>query len=178
VASLGIKGDETVDILGIENGVHPRRKSDRDPPQGRDHYGDQGAAAHRYADRGGLLQHGGILPSYCARFSRPDLRFAQPRRRKGPRAVENCGIHRRRRAARRALAQTYPSKPIRLVVPFAPGGSSSIVARAFSAEMSKVSASNSWSRQARRGGNIAMEEVARADPDGYTLIIGHVGRSP
>ena len=36
-----------------------------------------------------------------------------------------------------ALAQTYPSKPIRLVVPFAAGGSSSIVARAFSAEMSK-----------------------------------------
>ena len=36
-----------------------------------------------------------------------------------------------------ALAQAYPSKPIRLVVPFAPGGSSSIVARAFSAEMSK-----------------------------------------
>ena len=36
-----------------------------------------------------------------------------------------------------ALAQTYPSKPIRLIVPFAPGGSSSIVARAFSAEMSK-----------------------------------------
>ena len=36
-----------------------------------------------------------------------------------------------------ALAQAYPSKPIRLIVPFAPGGSSSIVARAFSAEMSK-----------------------------------------
>ena len=36
-----------------------------------------------------------------------------------------------------ALAQAYPSKPIRLVVSFAPGGSSSMVARAFSAEMSK-----------------------------------------
>jgi len=75
-----------------------------------------------------------------------------------------------------ALAQTYPSKPIRLVVPFAPGGSSSIVARAFSAEMSKgLGQQFVVENKPGAGGNIAMEEVARADPDGYTLIIGHVG---
>ena len=75
-----------------------------------------------------------------------------------------------------ALAQTYPSKPIRLVVPFAPGGSSSIVARAFSAEMSKgLGQQFVVENKPGGGGNIAMEEVARADPDGYTLIIGHVG---
>jgi tripartite-type tricarboxylate transporter receptor subunit TctC len=75
-----------------------------------------------------------------------------------------------------ALAQSYPSKPIRLLVPFAPGGSSSIVARAFSAEMSKgLGQQFVVENKPGGGGNIAMEEVARADPDGYTLIIGHVG---
>ena len=74
------------------------------------------------------------------------------------------------------LAQTYPSKLIRLVVPFAPGGSSSIVARAFSAEMSKgLGQQFVVENKPGAGGNIAMEEVAKADPDGYTLIIGHVG---
>ena len=75
-----------------------------------------------------------------------------------------------------ALPQAYPSKPIRLVVPFAPGGSSSIVARAFSAEMSKGLGQQFVVENKPGGaGNIAMEEVARAEPDGYTLIIGHVG---
>jgi tripartite-type tricarboxylate transporter receptor subunit TctC len=78
-----------------------------------------------------------------------------------------------------APAQTsapYPSKPIRLIVPFAPGGSSSIVARAFSAEMSKgLGQQFVVENKPGAGGNIAMEEVAKAEPDGYTLIIGHVG---
>jgi len=75
-----------------------------------------------------------------------------------------------------ASAQPYPSKPIRLVVPFAPGGSSTIVARAFSAEMSKgLGQQFVVENKPGAGGNIAMEEVAKAEPDGYTLIIGHVG---
>jgi len=70
----------------------------------------------------------------------------------------------------------YPAKPIRLLVPFAPGGSSSIVARAFSAEMSKGLGQQFVVENKPGGaGNIAMEETARAEPDGYTLIIGHVG---
>jgi tripartite-type tricarboxylate transporter receptor subunit TctC len=73
-------------------------------------------------------------------------------------------------------AQTYPTKPIRLIVPFAPGGSSSIVARAFSAEMSKgLGQQFVVENKPGAGGNIAMEEVAKAELDGYTLIIGHVG---
>ena len=73
-------------------------------------------------------------------------------------------------------AQTYPSKPIRLVVPFAPGGSSSIVARAVGMEMSKGLGQEVYiENKGGGGGNLAMHDVARADPDGYTLIIGHVG---
>jgi len=73
-------------------------------------------------------------------------------------------------------SQTYPLKPIRLVVPFAPGGSSSIVARAVAAEMEKgLGQPIVIDNKPGGGGNVAMLEVARAEPDGYTLIIGHVG---
>ena len=73
-------------------------------------------------------------------------------------------------------AQTYPAKPIRLVVPFAPGGSSTLVARLMGEEMAKgLGQSLVIENKPGGGGNIAMQEVARADPDGYTLIIGHVG---
>ena len=77
-----------------------------------------------------------------------------------------CNVH----------AQTYPNKPIRLVVPFAPGGSSTLVARSVAAEMEKgLGQSIVIENKGGGGGNLAMSEVARADPDGYTLIIGHVG---
>ena len=73
-------------------------------------------------------------------------------------------------------AQTYPNRPIRLVVPFAPGGSSTLVARSVAAEMEKgLGQSIVIENKGGGGGNLAMSEVARADPDGYTLIIGHVG---
>src|SRR5690242_3020223 len=75
-----------------------------------------------------------------------------------------------------AAAQTWPTKPIRLVVPFAPGGSSSIVARAFAAEMEKgLGQTIVIDNKGGGGGNVAMADVAHADPDGYTLIIGHIG---
>jgi tripartite-type tricarboxylate transporter receptor subunit TctC len=75
-----------------------------------------------------------------------------------------------------AIAQIYPVKPIRLVVPFAPGGSSSIVARTFAAEMEKgLGQSIVVDNKGGGGGNVAMVEVARSDADGYTMIIGHVG---
>jgi tripartite-type tricarboxylate transporter receptor subunit TctC len=75
-----------------------------------------------------------------------------------------------------AEGQNYPSKPIRLVVPFVPGGSSSLVARFMAAEMEKgLGRQIIIENKGGGGGNIAMQEVARADPDGYTLIIGHVG---
>jgi tripartite-type tricarboxylate transporter receptor subunit TctC len=75
-----------------------------------------------------------------------------------------------------AQAQNWPTKPIRLVVPFAPGGSSSIVARSFAVEMSKGLGQEMYiENKGGGGGNVAMQDVATADPDGYTLIIGHIG---
>jgi len=75
-----------------------------------------------------------------------------------------------------AFAQDYPNKPIRLLVPFAPGGSSSIVARLYAEEMSKgLGQQFIIENKGGGGGNIAMQEAASAEPDGYTLIIGHIG---
>jgi tripartite-type tricarboxylate transporter receptor subunit TctC len=73
-------------------------------------------------------------------------------------------------------ANAFPTKPIKLLVPFAPGGSSSIVARLAAEEMSKGLGQQIVIENKPGGfGNVAMLEAARADPDGHTLIIGHIG---
>ena len=67
-------------------------------------------------------------------------------------------------------AETWPAKPLRLVVPFAPGGSSEIVARAVAGEMAKTIGQNVYVDNKPGGaGNIAMQEVA-ASSDEHTLI--------
>jgi len=74
-----------------------------------------------------------------------------------------------------AFGNTWPSKPLRLVVPFAPGGSSEIVARAVAGEMAKTIGQNVFVDNKPGGaGNIAMQEVA-ASTDEHTLILGHIG---
>jgi tripartite-type tricarboxylate transporter receptor subunit TctC len=74
-----------------------------------------------------------------------------------------------------AQAQSWPSKPIRFVVPFAPGGSSEIVARATAAELTKLLGQSVYvDNKPGAAGNVAMAEVARAD-DQHTLILGHIG---
>ena len=73
------------------------------------------------------------------------------------------------------LTQTWPSKPLRLVVPFAPGGSSEIVARAVAAEMAKSIGQNVFvDNKPGAAGNIAMQEVANST-DEHTLVLGHIG---
>ncbi|CAN7393177.1 tripartite tricarboxylate transporter substrate binding protein [Acidovorax sp. LjRoot66] len=69
----------------------------------------------------------------------------------------------------------WPSKSIRFVVPFAPGGSSEIVARSTAAELSKTLGQSVFvDNKPGAAGNIAMSEVARAE-DQHTLILGHIG---
>jgi tripartite-type tricarboxylate transporter receptor subunit TctC len=75
-----------------------------------------------------------------------------------------------------AHAQAWPAKPIRLVVPFAPGGSSEIIARSLAAALSPLLGQQVYvENKPGAAGNVAMEEVKRAPADGYTLILGHVG---
>lgn len=73
-------------------------------------------------------------------------------------------------------AQTaWPTRAIRLLVPFAPGGSSEIVARTVAAELTKSLGQTMYVENKPGGaGNVAMSEVARAD-DQHTLVLGHIG---
>ena len=71
-----------------------------------------------------------------------------------------------------ALAQQYPSKPVRIVVPFAPGGATDIVTRIVAQRLGDL-----WSQsivvdnRAGAGGNIGGDIVAKAAPDGYTVLM-------
>ena len=70
----------------------------------------------------------------------------------------------------------WPSKPIRFIVPFAPGGTSEIVARSVAAELTRQLGETVYVENKPGGAGVtAMSEVARAAPDGYTIILGHVG---
>lgn len=67
-------------------------------------------------------------------------------------------------------ADNYPSRPIRLVVPYAPGGSADIVARRISDEWAKAAGGNIFvENKAGAGGNIGVDAVAKAAADGYTI---------
>ena len=76
------------------------------------------------------------------------------------------------------MADRYPSKPVRLVVPFAPGASTDMVARLLGMRLAEA-----WGQQfivdnrAGAGGAVGAEPVARAEPDGYTLMVTNPGPS-
>ncbi|MBB6560741.1 tripartite-type tricarboxylate transporter receptor subunit TctC [Acidovorax soli] len=75
-----------------------------------------------------------------------------------------------------APAGAWPNKPVRIVVPFAPGGTTDILARALTPDLSRVFGQQFVvDNRAGAGGNVGAEIVAKAPADGYTLLMGTVG---
>ncbi|WP_027579364.1 tripartite tricarboxylate transporter substrate binding protein [Bradyrhizobium sp. Ai1a-2] len=75
-----------------------------------------------------------------------------------------------------AQAQDYPNRPITLVIPFAPGGSTSIVGRGIADKMSELLGEKIViDNRPGAGGTVGTKAVAKSDPDGYTLVLGYTG---
>jgi tripartite-type tricarboxylate transporter receptor subunit TctC len=73
-------------------------------------------------------------------------------------------------------SQNYPARPLRLVVPFTPGGSSDVLARAIGTEMSRsLGQPVVIDNVPGAGGSLGAEKVAKSPADGYTLLMGHIG---
>jgi tripartite-type tricarboxylate transporter receptor subunit TctC len=76
-------------------------------------------------------------------------------------------------SASTAVAQDYPSKPIRFLVPFPPGGGTDLMSRALA---QRITEQAKWSfvldNKPGAGGSIGVEQAARAAPDGYTIVMG------
>ncbi|HEX2825065.1 MAG TPA: tripartite tricarboxylate transporter substrate binding protein [Burkholderiales bacterium] len=75
-----------------------------------------------------------------------------------------------------AAESPYPNRPIRMIVPFAPGGASDFVARIIAPKMGEILGQQIVTdNRAGASGNIGVEIAARAPADGYTLLLGNVG---
>ncbi len=73
-------------------------------------------------------------------------------------------------------AQAYPAKPVRLIIPFAPGGGNDILGRIIGSRLSEALRQQFIiDNRAGAGGTIGAELAAKSPPDGYTLVIGHIG---
>jgi len=74
------------------------------------------------------------------------------------------------------LAQGYPNRPVRMIVPFAPGGASDFVGRILQPRMSELLGQQVVvENRGGAAGNIGVEATARSAPDGYTFLLGNIG---
>ena len=75
-----------------------------------------------------------------------------------------------------AGAQTYPARSLRLIIPFAPGGTNDILGRLVSQKLGEAIGQQVIpDNRGGAGGSIGMEVAAKSPPDGYTIVIGHIG---
>jgi tripartite-type tricarboxylate transporter receptor subunit TctC len=75
-----------------------------------------------------------------------------------------------------AYAQTYPNRPITLVISFAPGGSTSIVGRVVADKMAQLLGQGIVvDNRPGAGGTVGTKFVAKSEPDGYTILLGYTG---
>jgi len=78
-------------------------------------------------------------------------------------------------AAAQSKGPDYPNRPIRMLIPFAPGGATDIIARMIEPRMSRALGQQIVvDNRAGAAGNIAVELTAQAQPDGYTLLVGNI----
>jgi tripartite-type tricarboxylate transporter receptor subunit TctC len=78
--------------------------------------------------------------------------------------------------AKAARAEDFPARPLRIVVPFTPGGTTDILAREIAAKLQAAfNQSCIVENRAGGGGTIGCEMVARSEPDGLTMLMGHIG---
>lgn len=106
--------------------------------------------------------------------ARPPRRPSDPARRRALAAAAGLAAA---SAAPRALAQSdWPTKPVRIVVPFAAGGTTDIVTRTIAEQLGPVlRQSIVVENRAGAGGNVGAEAVAKSAPDGYTFLMGTPG---
>jgi tripartite-type tricarboxylate transporter receptor subunit TctC len=77
-----------------------------------------------------------------------------------------------------ALAQSYPNKPIRMVIPFAAGGNTDIIGRIFAPKMAEILGQQIIiDNRGGAGGTIGTEAVKRSAPDGYTILMASAGHT-
>lgn len=75
-----------------------------------------------------------------------------------------------------AFAQSYPTRPVTLIVPFAAGGPTDTIARFLAERMGRsLNGTIVVENVAGAGGTIANTRVLKSAPDGYTIMIGHIG---
>jgi tripartite-type tricarboxylate transporter receptor subunit TctC len=73
-------------------------------------------------------------------------------------------------------AQDWPSRPVRMIIPFAPGGASDFVGRIMQPKMTELLGQQLViENRGGAAGNIGLEAAAKADPDGYTVFLGNIG---